>query len=103
MAKFKLGRIKVDSWTQLNKLKYNEDKFDLECIPRSVLFSRLYSIDIDNCVERLMIGSPTDFYITETSEFGKGVYTMDDDGNFSFVNKYRAWLSKDLKEVFLNK
>ena len=45
MAKFKLGRIKVDSWTQLNKLKYNEDKFDLECIPRSVLFSRLYSIN----------------------------------------------------------
>lgn len=98
---YKLGRIHVDAWTNLHKIKKSEDKYVLDRIDRAYMFTRLYSRDNDQECERLMIPYYNDYYVQQTKEYGKAVYAMDNEGNFEYKIPWDTWNGSDLEKKFL--
>ena len=97
---YKLGRIKVDAWTVLSKIEKHENKYELNRLQRSEMFSRLFGREVEDKAERLLISYDNSFYVNETHEFGKGVYSKNVEGNFEYRIPYDKWKGSDFEKDF---
>lgn len=103
---FKLAKIFMPAFTELNLINYGADgETNMSTVRRSAVFSRMFSVDekdFDRC-ERLVFSHDNDVYMYET-ENGKFAFTLNENGN-EYVNSgnYNDFTSSQTYEEVMKK
>ena len=94
---FKLARIEIPAFTQLNKLKFASDgSISKENISRNCVFSRMFSETCDTKAERFVFSRKSDIYRINIANKGDFVYFLNENGNrYVQDGKY-----KDFEKIF---
>lgn len=79
---FKLARIEIPAFTQLNKLKFaSNGSISKENISRNCVFSRMFSETCDTKAERFVFSRKSDIYRINIANKGDFVYFLNESGN----------------------